>query len=211
MKLELFHYIHCPYCVRVRLALGFLQLPWHSHVLRYDDERTPVELTGKKMLPIMTIDGAPMNESLDIIRRLDQGDALKNDSWQDMDLVINELGALVHNLAMPYWVWTPEFTPEARAYFVKKKSLKRGPFPELAQKRAQFEGPLLQLLQKHQASLTPFWQSSSLSIRDIGLAAQLWGLYVVPEFRFSQPWHDYLMRVKQACRFDYFQQHWGTT
>ncbi|MFP5459556.1 MAG: glutathione S-transferase N-terminal domain-containing protein, partial [Bacteriovoracia bacterium] len=76
MTVRLFHYVHCPYCVRVRLALGFLGTSWESQVLSYDDEVTPVKLTGKKMLPIALIDDVPMNESLDIIRRLDTTGAL---------------------------------------------------------------------------------------------------------------------------------------
>ncbi len=210
MKLTLYHYIHCPYCVRVRLALGFLQLPWTSQVLPYHDEATPITLTGKKMLPIMEIDGRAMNESREIIQRLDVNNLLQNDLWQDMDMTLGLLADKIHNLAMPYWVWMPEFSAESRLYFVTKKSSKRGPFSVLAQRRSEFEIPLQAQLSLLESELTPFWQSQQLSIRDIALAAHLWGLFVVPEFRFSQKWYDYLMKVKELCRFDYYQQHWGT-
>ena len=46
MELKLYHYVHCPFCVRVRMILGFLQLPYQSIVLPYDDEVTPVSGYG---------------------------------------------------------------------------------------------------------------------------------------------------------------------
>ena len=43
-KIKLYHYVHCPFCVRVRLALGFLNIPFESHVIAYDDEEKVTEL-----------------------------------------------------------------------------------------------------------------------------------------------------------------------
>ena len=66
---ELFHYIHCPFCVRVRLACGYLDIPFKSTVIPYSDEETPRSIAGKKMLPILkTEDANIINESLDIIK-----------------------------------------------------------------------------------------------------------------------------------------------
>lgn len=211
MALELYHYVHCPYCVRVRMALGYLQLPWKSHVLPYDDEATPMRLTGKKMLPILVVDGRAQNESLDIIAILDKDKKLKSESWGETDQLLNELGQYVHSLGMPYWVWTPEFNENSRRYFEAKKSVKRGPFNELAKKRSDFEAPLHALLKKLEPQLSPYWNSSHLTVRDIGLAAHVWGLFAVPEFRFSQTWYDYLMKIKQECRFDYHRDFWEST
>jgi glutaredoxin 2 len=75
MELKFYHYVHCPFCVRVRMTLGLLDLPYESVVVSYDDEITPVKLTGTKMLPIMSIDGKVMNESLDIMAKLDTGNS----------------------------------------------------------------------------------------------------------------------------------------
>ena len=215
MVLELYHYVHCPYCVRVRLALGHLDLTWKSIVIPYDDEETPVKLAGQKMLPIMKIDGKAMNESLDIIRAIDISNILKieraqSSAWNELELIINKLGKNVHNLAMPYWVWTPEFTESSRAYFIAKKSAKRGPFDVLRARRNEFEAPLLKDLNELTPRIKNFWDSNELSILDIALASQLWGLFIVPEFRFPQEWHEYLMKVKVACRFDYQANYWRT-
>lgn len=210
MTVRLFHYVHCPYCVRVRLALGYLGTPWESQVVSYDDEVTPVKLSGKKMLPIAVIDDVPMNESLDIIRRLDPAGALAPNIDATVDTFLVRAGELVHSLAMPYWAWTPEFTPAARAYFQQKKEVKRGPFANLVKRRAEFEAPLLELLRAHEKSLQPFWSSETLALADIAVAAHLWGLFVVPEFRFPEAWHRYLMDVKRLCAFDYHSDFWST-
>jgi glutaredoxin 2 len=190
------------------MALGYLKLPWISHVLPYNNEETPIRLSGKKMLPILVIDGNARNESLDIIAILDKDEKLSTSSWGETDLVLNELGQYVHNLGMPYWVWSPEFDQSSRDYFIAKKSIKRGPFNELAKRRYEFEGPLKELLTKIEPQLSPYWNSTRLTIKDIALASHVWGLFAVPEFYFSQPWYDYLMKIKLECEFDFHRDFW---
>lgn len=213
MTLELYHYIHCPYCVRVRMALGYLNLNWKSTVLPYNDETTPHHLIGKKMLPIMSFDGKPMGESLDIIKGLDPTNMLNHqkvtaDEWKKLNHVLEGLGSDVHNMAMPYWIWGPEFDDESRSYFVKKKSLKRGPFDLLRSRQPDFEASILKKLESIKHELKPFWNSSSFTIKDITLAAHLWGLFCVPEFRFPIEWYNYLMSVKKLCHFEYHAGYW---
>lgn len=206
----LYHYVHCPYCVRVRMALGFLNKKFDSKVLPYDDEATPIKLTGTKMLPIWVDEqGHAINESLDIIRKLDDENRITKDFLNDPKQVewiegwLNLLGSNVHNLAMPYWIWTKEFTPSARDYFESKKSKKRGPFYLLAQKREAFEEALHKDLKRLEGELSPWFLGQNFTLADIMLASHLWGLYVVPEFRFSDKLHAYLQSVKRACKFDY--------
>ena len=214
MDLKLYHYVHCPFCVRVRMGLGYLDLPYESIVLPYDDQITPVELTGKKMLPIMEIDGQNMNESLDILERLDSNNSLqvgelKSDpAFPEFQALLNKLGTNVHNLAMPYWIFTPEFTEASRSYFQKKKEEKRGPFKDLVKRQDEFSQVLLEDLNKLTHELRPFYRSEKFSIYDILLASHVWGLYVVPEFQFPEKLHQYLQRVKVMCRFNYHQDFW---
>lgn len=213
MKLELYHYVHCPFCVRVRMAAGFLGISYKSNVVPYDDEKTPIDLIGKKMLPVMVKDGVAHPESLDIIRILDTTNKLQSDLplSPELQTLLGKVGELVHNLAMPYWVWTPEFDDESRIYYIKKKSIKRGPFELLVKRRQEFEKPLLTLLKNNEDAIKQFWGGQrSVTISDISLAAHLWGLYVVPEFRFPEAWHDFLQRVKHDCRFDYHADYWRT-
>ena len=45
-------YDHCPFCVRVRLALGVKNVKHLIHFLANDDIPTPTNLVGKKIAPI---------------------------------------------------------------------------------------------------------------------------------------------------------------
>src|SRR5690606_13164676 len=142
-------------------------------------------------------DGSAINESLDIINELDEHnkiskDFLKNEKKLEwIEGWLSLLGSNVHNLAMPYWIWTPEFTPNAREYFENKKSKKRGPFNLLAQRRSEFEEKIHSDLKRFENELSP-WIFDEFSLADIMVAAHLWGLYVVPEFHFSDKMHAYL-------------------
>lgn len=211
--MKLYHYVHCPFCVRVRLALGFLQISFESIVVPYDDEETPVKLTGKKMLPIMAFDdGTIMNESLDIIKKLDQNNLLKNqlmDLYQEeFNALLDRIGKPVHNLCMPYWIWTPEFNQNSRNYFQKKKEVKRGPFAKLIHQKEEFIAELDLILAGLENDLKPFYKNDEMTILDIALAAHLWGMYIFPEFQFSPKIHNYLQKVKRQCAFEYHGDFW---
>ena len=214
MTLKFYHYVHCPFCVRVRMTLGLLNLPYESIVLPYNDEKTPVELTGKKMLPIISINGKVMNESLDIMEALDKDNLLKIREFKaspesaDFNDLLNKLGANVHNLAMPYWIYTPEFDEASRSYFQKKKEVKRGPFKDLVKNRMQFEQEMMKDLFVLNSDLRPFYKSSTFTVYDILLASHIWGLYVVPEFQFPEQVHTYLQKIKEVCSFKYHNDFW---
>ncbi len=210
MSLVLYHYVHCPYCVRVRMGLGFLKIGYESRVVAYDDQKTPMDLIGVKMLPIMVSDGIPVRESLDIIRKFDQKNELKNDSdLSEAEAFIKAVNNPVHSLAMPYWISTPEFTPSSREYFIKQKEAKRGPFKELVAKSDTFTNELKPLFAELSGKLKPFFLSEKIRIQDIMIAAHLWGLYVVPEFQFPEEIHNYLQNVKRLTRFNYHQDYWS--
>lgn len=214
MDLTYYHYVHCPFCIRVRMTLGLLNLPYKSVVVPYDDESTPVKLTGTKMLPIMVIDGKPMNESLDIMSALDSkntlkiNEVIKSSQYQEVSTLLGKLGTNVHNLAMPYWIYTPEFNESSREYFQKKKEVKRGPFKDLVKNQKKFVDEINSDLFAVVKDLRPFYRSESFSLYDILIAAHVWGLYVVPEFQFSPEFHSYLQRVKEICRFEYHEDFW---
>ncbi len=215
MTLTLYHYVHCPYCVRVRMALGYLNLDYTSNVLAYNDEMTPVGLTGKKMLPILKHDQGVLNESLDIIQFIDKANKLKveeivgSDSFKKVEAILTKISSPIHSLTMPYWIYTPEFSEASRIYFQKKKEEKRGPFSELVKQRDHYIKELAPDLKKIEDCLIPFYGSSELGLLDILIASHLWGLYVVPEFQFSEKIHHYLQSIKQYCRFNYHKDFWG--
>lgn len=207
--MKLYHYIHCPFCLRIRMAAGFLGISYESKVLPYDDEATPIELMGKKMLPIAEVDGNISNESLDIIKMMDKGNLLKSDLFDsEIDQLLSKLGSDVHSMAMPYWIWTPEFDKKSREYFQKKKEVKRGPFKDLVKNKKKFADSLNKNLTNIEKYLTEFYKSPEISILDIALASHLWGMYIVPEFQFSPVVHKYLQRIKELTKFDYHEDYW---
>jgi len=192
------------------MALGYLNINYTSVVLDYDDEMTPTKLIGKKMLPIFEFDdGKVMPESLDIIAQLDTQNRLNQkfyfDNKQLLDSWLNELSGPIHSLAMPYWIWTFEFNESSRNYFQKKKEEKRGPFKELLKKSESFKKDLNPLLLKLEIELQPYFHGTEMTLSDIVIASHLWGLFVVPEFQFSPKIYDYLMKIKENCRFEYHQ------
>lgn len=53
----LYQYDHCPFCVRVRLALGFKNIKHNLVFMANDDVHTPTAMVGKKVAPIMVRGG----------------------------------------------------------------------------------------------------------------------------------------------------------
>ena len=197
------------------MALGLLNLPFKSVVLSYADEVTPVKLIGKKMLPILEANGIVMNESLDIMAFLDSKATLKipetrrSRNFAEFQTLLSDLGETIHSLAMPYWIQTQEFDDDSRNYFRRKKEAKRGSFGELLKNQESFRKTLDLKLLPVEAKLRPFFDSEQLGFEDLLLVSHLWGMYVVPEFQFSQKAHRYLQSVKSLCNFNYHQDYWS--
>lgn len=210
--IKLYHYIHCPFCVRVRIGLGLLGVDYQTKVLPYNDEETPIKLMGKKMLPIVEFeDGSRSNESLDIIKRIDSKNILNNDlsNNSELDELLSRIGKDVHSLCMPYWVWSPEFNEKSREYFQKKKEIKRGPFNKLIQNKNSYLESFSITLCSFEDKLTPFYNSDVVTIKDVMLASHLWGMYIFPEFQFPEKIHQYLQEIKKNSRFEYHQDFWN--
>ena len=109
------------------MALGYLDVPYVSRVLSYDNEKIPIGLTGKKMLPIMESSNITLNESIDIIRNFDVHGKLfinvSNEKINEFEKICQSIGNTLHPLAMTAWLNTPEFNNDSKNYFrIKKKS-----------------------------------------------------------------------------------------
>ena len=102
---ELYVYDHCPFCVRVRVALGVMGVDYKVLTLTLNptrwarpnprpnpdpdpnpnqvifmgnaDVETPTAMVGKKIAPIWKDDDGCMAESLDIIAKLDPTGSIK--------------------------------------------------------------------------------------------------------------------------------------
>lgn len=66
----LYVYDHCPFCVRVRLALGLKNIKYNVNFLANDDIPTPTKLVGKKIAPIFVSSSSCAGPSdLDLLDR----------------------------------------------------------------------------------------------------------------------------------------------
>lgn len=181
--MKLYVYDHCPYCVKARMIFGFKNMAVEEVTLLNDDEQTPIKMIGQKMLPILQKDdGGFMPESLDIISYIDQnfGEAIVQASREDEVLKTWLQGARDYHyrLAMPRWVIMPieEFaTPDAVAYFTKKKEQSIGPFKDNLVRTAE----LVEMANKHLLELEAmagdgtYWWGENLSLDDFHLFATL--------------------------------------
>jgi glutaredoxin 2 len=129
-------YDHCPFCVRVRLALGVKNIKHSVQFLANDDIPTPTKLIGKKIAPIFAIpeDDFIMGESLDIIEKVDSderfgatGQILPATGRKDIKTWQKSVQTLLRTLQRPRYVATgllPEFQQiDGRHAFIKNHQL----------------------------------------------------------------------------------------
>ena len=135
--MKLYHYDHCPFCVRARMIIGLRDLNVEQSPLANDDEATPIGLVGKKMVPILIkADGTAMGESLDIVRYLDEyagGERLDDAIRPALQAWLDKVNTYSNQLLSPRStrIGLPEFVSEsARAYYTAKKSAQYGDFAE---------------------------------------------------------------------------------
>lgn len=132
----LYVYDHCPFCVRVRVALGIKNIKHNVSFLANDDVDTPTALVGKKIAPIFNFpaDGLTMAESMDIIKLVDSDERfgptglLKPSSGRtDLKEWQKSVQSTLRTLQRPRYVATgllPEFTQlDARHAFIKGHQL----------------------------------------------------------------------------------------
>ena len=108
MKPELLVYDHCPFCVRVRVALGTLGVDYKLTFMENDDVETPTALVGKKIAPIWVDDDGPMAESLDIIAKVDTENKIAPGSGRtDLKAWQKSVQTLLRKLQRPRYVKVP--------------------------------------------------------------------------------------------------------
>lgn len=132
----LYVYDHCPFCVRVRLALGVKNVKHLVHFLANDDIDTPTGLVGKKIAPIFELPDEKfiMTESLDIIAKIDTEESfgptsqiLPASGRKDIKAWQKSVQVLLRTLQRPRYVATgllPEFQQiDGRHAFIKNHQL----------------------------------------------------------------------------------------
>ena len=126
--MKLYIYDHCPYCLKARMIFGLKNIPVELIALLNDDEVTPTRMIGQKMAPILQKDDSRyMPESMDIVHYVDKLDGkplLTGARNPAIETWLRKVNGYANRLLIPRFAKSAfdEFaTPEARAYFVKKK------------------------------------------------------------------------------------------
>jgi glutaredoxin 2 len=154
----LYQYDHCPFCVRVRLALGFKNIKHNLVFMANDDVHTPTAMVGKKVAPIMRFPSANaddedliMKESMDIIEFIDNDErfgppnVLRPASGRtDLKEWQNSVKFMLRTLQRPRYVATgllPEFQQiDSRHAFINNHPLP--PFDKPEWKEMEFSEKL---------------------------------------------------------------------
>jgi len=114
---ELYVYDHCPFCVRVRVALGVMGVDYKVVFMGNSDVETPTAMVGKKIAPIWKDDDGCMAESLDIIAKLDPTGSIKPASGRkDLKAWQKSVQTPMRKLCRPRYVMSPlvpEFTQKS--------------------------------------------------------------------------------------------------
>jgi len=131
---KVYVYDHCPFCVRVRLALGLKNIKHDVRFMANDDVELPTSMVGKKIAPIFEAPGRdPFAESLDIVRWVDSdprfgptGTFKEMSERTDLKAWQKSVQTPLRLLQRPRYVKTylPEFAQKAsRDAFVKNHQL----------------------------------------------------------------------------------------
>ena len=205
----LYHYDHCPYCVKARMIFGLKKISCELKALLNDDEETPRSFIGQKMVPILKTEKGFMPESLDIVRHIDDSSGNPSVNWKenpDLQRWFNTSGDTHYFLAMPRWVQAPleEFkTPAARTYFQKKKEGYIGPFEDALKDTDALTEKMSERLEQLETLLkesSPFFQEDGLSVNDFHLFAYLRALSIVKPLSFPKKTRAYMESLSKESR-----------
>ena len=203
--LTLYHYDHCPYCVKARMIFGLKKIPFQLKALPYDDEATPKSFIGAKMLPILKIEKKYMPESLDIVRYIDENFQTPRVDWKEdaqLSEWINKCGSNPYFLAMPRWVKAPleEFnTPASKEYFQRKKENHIGPFSEALSNTENLIKEMEECLKELEeifSNKSKYW-APRLSVNDFHLFAYLRMLSIVKGLSFPEKVSAYMKNLSE--------------
>lgn len=186
--MKLYVYDHCPYCVRARMIFGLKNIPVQQVTLANDDEKTPIDLVGKKVVPILLKDdGTAMPESLDIVKYADENFGVKiidETVRPEVEAWMKRVGGYYNHLLLPRFVQLglDEFASQSAVdYFTRKKTEFIGDFAENIADSRQY----IERLNRDFVELSPLLKAQDkangirLSLEDIMLFPMLRNLTCV--------------------------------
>ncbi|MBF7682108.1 glutaredoxin 2 [Acinetobacter sp. B5B] len=197
-------YEHCPFCLRVRMIAGFKNLPMQYAVIMEGDAETPIQLVGKKVVPILQReDGQHMTESLEIVKYLDGlGEPKYAQEVINTELktwVDNHL-KLVMKLIVPRFVrvdFTEISTSIARQAFIERETQVFGSLDALFEQSDIY----IPLMNKQLAALDQLIvKHKEIDLTDFILFPWLRSLSVVEGLQFAPQTLRYMNRIATAAK-----------
>lgn len=212
----LFQYDHCPFCVRADMIARY-KVPTYERVyVDNDDFATCISRVGKKVVPILEIDGQSMAESLDIAKRLDElGDKAKvvrvGGNAKRFTDRLNAVNHAVMCLLFPrnIMIGLPEFhTQSARDFFkTNKEKIIDMSFAEALNQTAEHIATVEAALAQLPELELPSRHNKTISWDDVLIFPTLRNLTMVKGLNFPAPVMNYLTEVAAVTGVElYFQR-----
>lgn len=211
--MKLFVYDHCPYCVKARMIFPLKHIPFEKIILLNNDEQTPKNMIGRKVVPILQkADGSYLPESMDIVHYIDSlsGPSVligkTNPSINDW---LSGPANYANRLLLPRYAKSElaEFaTSSARDYFIQKKESSLG----YSLTSLYEETPtLLERLTTDLHHLEPLIISSEacngrLSEDDFHLFAMLRGLTIIKTLTLPEKIKHYVTNMSKITNINLF-------
>ncbi|SUC09962.1 glutaredoxin GrxB protein [Pasteurella canis] len=210
--MQLYVYDHCPYCVRAMMIFGLKELDVKMNVLLNDDEVTPTNLVGKKVVPILIKeDGEAMPESLDIVNYIDTHyctPIVQKDVRPEVEAVLKDITSYSNYLLMPRFIKldVPEFaTQSAIDYFTKKKTEYVGDFAQHMSKTDEYLSRLELDLDKLESLVIGGTSlNQSLSLEDILVFPILRNLTCVKGLKFPEKIDNYVKKMSALSKVNLY-------
>lgn len=206
--MKLYIYEHCPFCVMTKMIFVLKNYPVEISYLLYDDIHGPMQMVGRKQLPILEYQqNRFMPESRDIINyidtTIDKPKITLHDNEEIMEW-ISHVQRFIYRLTYPRWVNAPfpEFsTEEAKKYYRKKKDPSGGGFvSDLA------DPSLIQRTQKAIDCLEPLIKNyplldlkRQLSWNDFSLYSMLHSLSIIKGITYGVNVDRWRKKVSETC------------
>lgn len=210
--MKLYIYDHCPFCVRARMIFGLKQLKVELITLLNDDEVTPTNLVGKKVVPILVKDdGTAMPESLDIVKYIDDnyGEKLLSEEIRpEIQEWIKLVSSYYNRLLLPRFIQLglAEYkTQSAINYFVEKKTESIGNFEENLANSAEYIAKLEKdLIALENLIVSAEAINGKLSLEDIVLFPILRNLTCVAGVVFPQKVASYIEKMANLSQINLY-------
>ncbi len=196
--MRLYMFEHCSLCFRVRMIAALKRLHLQETVLLDDDSDTMIGLVGKRVIPILvTDDGRPMLESMDMVEHIDRlGERIltgeqRNEVAEWTEKVVSKTAPLT----MPRYplLGLPEFgTIAALDHYNLRKRRAFGDFIELrANTRRHIKELMPDLEQLDRLIESPLAINGQLSLDDIRVLPLLRSVAIVKGLRFPHKVREY--------------------